>query len=93
MKNREIQLQGGIIHGPQDWEAKEVLFLLKYYPKYKSGNSNYNGSWIRGHLKSRTLAAISKKYWTLVGRTTTTELNPNQQCMPFLFERLDYVKD
>ena len=89
MESKEVILQGGIPHTGQKWEAVEVLFLLKYYPKYKSGNSNYNGSWLRGHLKSRSLNAISNKYWSLCGKTTTEEININQMTMPFLFEGVE----
>lgn len=87
--DRTIEFQGGQRKVNQEWTPVEVLFLLKYYPKYKSGNSNYQAGWIRGHLKGRSMNAISNKYWSYLGTTKTEEINPNQSVMPFLFDKLE----
>lgn len=40
--DKQIVMQGGLHQPPHKWTPVEIVFLLKYYPKYKSGNSNYN---------------------------------------------------
>jgi len=65
------------------------LFPEGENPIYKAGNQRYTAGVLRGHLQSRTMAAISKKYWEIMGSTHIKRENINQMNFDFLQEKLN----
>ncbi len=86
---QEIQLRARIQNKSQKWDKVEVDALLKYYPLYKSGNQRYSPGVLRGMLKSRTMSAISKKYWSIMGSEHKQKDNIQQVKFDFLQEKLN----
>ena len=87
-----IQFRAELQPKPKKWERNEIMFLLKYYPMYKSGNLRYNAGVIRGHLQNRTMAAISKKYWEIMGSDRKPRTNVNQFRFDFDQEKITDAK-
>ena len=74
----KVKFQATLQPNPHKWENKEIAFLLKYYPLYKAGSQKYTASWLRGQLKSRSMAALSKKYWEIMGSEHKPRYDTNQ---------------
>ncbi len=84
-----VQLKANLQPVPKKWSEVEIRLLLKLYPLYKAGNQRYTAGVLRGHLQSRTMAAISKKYWEIMGSTHIKRENINQMNFDFLQEKLN----
>ena len=84
----EIKLQANLQPIPKKWAEVEINFLLKFYPLYKNGSLKYNASFLRGNLKSRTMSAISKKYWSICGSIHKQRTNINQRLFDFAQDKL-----
>ena len=87
-----VKLQADFFKKPQTWTKGEIIFLLRYYPLYKHNPSHYTASTLRGHLKSRTMSAISKKYWSICGATGKKHEDPKQYVMDFYRDRIEAPK-
>jgi len=51
---------------PMKWAPAEIALLKRKYMSYKEGR--IDGYTLRGNLRGRSMAAISKKYWSIYGK-------------------------
>lgn len=86
----KVILQANLQPTPKKWSKTEIIFLLKYYPLYKSGNQKYTAGVIRGNLQSRSMAAISKKYWEIMGSEHIKKIDINQVLFDFAQDKLEH---
>lgn len=68
------------------WEPFEEALMLRLYPKYKQGS--ITAQVLRHSLKERTIAAISKKYWTFEGKTNDPSWDIKQRKWEWAFHGL-----
>lgn len=85
---RMLDLKANYFQTPKEWTQVEIAFLIKYYPLYKQGSTKWTASTLRGNLQSRTMSAISKKYWSIMGSTITPNEDINQNKFDFAQEKL-----
>lgn len=84
-----VKLQANLQPKAQKWSKVEIACLLKLYPLYKAGNSRITAGVLRGHLGSRTMSAISKKYWTIMGSDHKKRVNINQRNFDFFQDKIE----
>jgi len=84
----EVILQANIQPEPRQWTKVEINFLLKFYPLYKAHSHKYNASFLRGNLQNRTMAAISKKFWTICGSEHKPKYDINQEHFDFAQDKI-----
>jgi hypothetical protein len=84
----KVELRANLQPIPKKWSKTEIVFLLKYYPLYKAGHHRYTASVLRGALQGRTMAAISKKYWSIMGGLHSKKPNVNQYLFDFACDKL-----
>lgn len=81
----KVELKANLQPKPTKWTEVEIQFLLKYYPRYKENDLRITTGVLRGHLQNRTMSAISKKYWSIMGCEHKEKIELNQ--LEFSFKR------
>lgn len=49
------------------WTPAEKALLRRVFPRYKEGE--FTGYGLRGMFRGRSMSAISKKYWSIYGKS------------------------
>jgi len=67
---------------------KEVIISAGHHLSGYAGNQKYNAGVLRGNLQSRSMAAISKKYWEIMGSEHKKKIDINQRLFDFAQDKL-----
>jgi len=91
-KSLIVEMRANLQPEAQKWSDIEIRFLLRFYPQYKNGDRNMTSSTLRSHLKSRTMSAISKKYWSIMGSDRKEKIDIHQLQFNFLYKGIAHDK-